>query len=751
MHPLREALPSLETVHGPVRTMVHCARKPKPVPKSVVELVKILPRFGKGEAWESLCRDFPGIQVYFSDYGINERGFGFLLNHLDSEQIDNVVEQTENRINIICSDDFKIIALKTAATTIETCRAKFQEHAKFQELSSSTLSNKSEGKYYRNLIDNFMDILDRFGSRREHTLIGRNRARHHRLHWEPGLLEKAKYFLEHIKPEEKERIELAVKRRNKNVSAPKPSGVPSPFSGTLRYIHENPDYLINTSKAFSNPSNSIADKVCDKNLSIHLLKKIVNIETGELTATGEKLISNADPQTRRLIRANFKLRFRVPSTPAAETASPCPSGSPLTGSTMLRPMIRSFPDSREKCAATTNPRRPSTRPLPRPSAKPAPTTPPITTDSPMLHPVIRSFPDSREKCAATTSPRRPSTLPPPPASSEASLYYDPYYNPYHGQQYAPPGDSFFSGFSAEVRRHHEPSTPQYPQNSTSTFGDLSSLNEGAYSTRDFDLNTPAEVTQPWRGDGYDDVESAASPERIDVDALPSPQNSSAPAGQELALAEEEWLGDEHLITYVGTIADRLRGQPGADLLNFADPLLVTQLIQGESEQRNNAMYHIIGRGGPIVFLPVNAPDSHWSLLVIDQRTGNAFHYDSLVSPGDARNAVHTRQYQLASRAARAMGITGPVQGMPIARQRDGHSCGDHVLQATEQLAQSVIAGTFGQPGTMDLSDLQTDRGLIADTIANATADRNAEPPPPRPERTKGQRRKTRNGGSSSNR
>ncbi len=273
MHPLREALPSLETVHGPVRTMVHCARKPKPVPKSVVELVKILPRFGKGEAWESLCRDFPGIQVYFSDYGINERGFGFLLNHLDSEQIDNVVEQTENRINIICSDDFKIIALKTAATTIETCRAKFQEHAKFQELSSSTLSNKSEGKYYRNLIDNFMDILDRFEAGESIPSLAETVPGITGFIGNQGFSKKAKYFLEHIKPEEKERIELAVKRRNKNVSAPKPSGVPSPFSGTLRYIHENPDYLINTSKAFSNPSNSIADKVCDKNLSIHLLKK----------------------------------------------------------------------------------------------------------------------------------------------------------------------------------------------------------------------------------------------------------------------------------------------------------------------------------------------------------------------------------------------------------------------------------------------------------------------------------------------
>ncbi|PVY64347.1 type III effector protein XopD [Paracidovorax citrulli] len=708
--------------------MVHCARKPKPVPKSVVELVKILPRFGKGEAWESLCRDFPGIQVYFSDYGINERGFGFLLNHLDSEQIDNVVEQTENRINIICSDDFKIIALKTAATTIETCRAKFQEHAKFQELSSSTLSNKSEGKYYRNLIDNFMDILDRFEAGESIPSLAETVPGITGFIGNQGFSKKAKYFLEHIKPEEKERIELAVKRRNKNVSAPKPSGVPSPFSGTLRYIHENPDYLINTSKAFSNPSNSIADKVCDKNLSIHLLKKIVNIETGELTATGEKLISNADPQTRRLIRANFKLRFRVPSTPAAETASPAHQ-EPSHGQHYAAPNDSFFSGFSGEVRRYHEPSTPQYPPAAPAFSEAGPYHAPYYYGQPYAPPGDSFFSGFSGEVRRHYEPPTPQYPPATPASSEASLYYDPYYNPYHGQQYAPPGDSFFSGFSAEVRRHHEPSTPQYPQNSTSTFGDLSSLNEGAYSTRDFDLNTPAEVTQPWRGDGYDDVESAASPERIDVDALPSPQNSSAPAGQELALAEEEWLGDEHLITYVGTIADRLRGQPGADLLNFADPLLVTQLIQGESEQRNNAMYHIIGRGGPIVFLPVNAPDSHWSLLVIDQRTGNAFHYDSLVSPGDARNAVHTRQYQLASRAARAMGITGPVQGMPIARQRDGHSCGDHVLQATEQLAQSVIAGTFGQPGTMDLSDLQTDRGLIADTIANATADRNAEPPP----------------------
>lgn len=214
-----------------------------------------------------------------------------------------------------------------------------------------------------------------------------------------------------------------------------------------------------------------------------------------------------------------------------------------------------------------------------------------------------------------------------------------------------------------------------------------------------------------------------------MDALPSPQDPSTPAARPSGPSETEWLGDEHLIAYMGTIADRLEGQPNAELLNFANPLLVGQLIQGDRAQRQNAMHQIMATGGPIIFLPVNAPNSHWSLLVIDQRNGDAFHYDSMVRPQDAAQAVDTRQYELARDAARAMDVYTPVRGMPIARQRDGHSCGDHVLQAMDILAHSVVNGTFGQQHTMDLSDIETDRGLIADTIANASAARTAEPIP----------------------
>ena len=141
------------------------------------------------------------------------------------------------------------------------------------------------------------------------------------------------------------------------------------------------------------------------------------------------------------------------------------------------------------------------------------------------------------------------------------------------------------------------------------------------------------------------------------------------------------------------------------------------------------MHQIMARGGPVIFLPVNDPNSHWSLLVIDQRNGDAFHYDSLVRPQDAAQAVNTNQYRLARAAAQAMDVYTPVRGMPIAQQRDGHSCGDHVLQAMDILAHSVIDGTFGQSRTMDLRSIETDRGLIADTIANGSAARAAEPAP----------------------
>ncbi|ARU24601.1 diaminopimelate decarboxylase (plasmid) [Ralstonia solanacearum] len=319
---------------------------------------------------------------------------------------------------------------------------------------------------------------------------------------------------------------------------------------------------------------------------------------------------------------------------------------------------------------------------------------------------------------------------------------------------------------------HEVTGPyQSPQPSASdTFSGLSSFNQPAYHDREFDLNTPQEVTQPWyqtpsppqspqssvglpRSDWsgwqwdmntpqhevtgpyqspqawhepvhYDMQAStepsatpAVSPERIVVEDAPSPH--AAQATGLAGLTATSWLGDEHINAYMQVLSRQLEGQHNAELLNFADPLQVEMLISGDETQKASVLRRLAGKHtAPIVFLPINDTNRHWSLLVIDRRSKQAFHYDSSISPDEARKATYTRQYQLAQQAATAMGIKASVRGKPIARQQDGHSCGDHVLRGIELLAHRVIDGTFDQ-GDMDLRDIAPDRTLIADVIAHA--------------------------------
>ncbi|AVS93637.1 hypothetical protein C8246_19865 [Paracidovorax avenae] len=708
MHPLRDALPSLEIAHSPIQSSVHRMRAPAPQSTRLENhpiLFEALPHYGNGENWQTLQQKFPGIGKYLTPYGITDHTSTTVVAHLNSAERHHLKNQATKRIEILYSGKDRDLAIEYLedAFSNEKIREKTQHQAAIQE-EKLGVTLKSEREFFRKIIEDFLEIIDRFEAGEAMKSLSDTIPNINSYIKGDGYTKKSSEFIKHLTPREKERIDRAFENRAKSQAyTPSIRKEPPPqaskpnrrkkLNAILATIKNNPHILLEISQRFSDPRKS-AEEVCGKFLTQESLEKLFDRLNGDLTETGELVISNAEPHIQAAIRANFKLRFQNASPSAYEAPAPeiypYPSENPYPG---LDPYQHPYYGQHY--------------------------LPP--SDS-----FFSGFSDELQR----KYPQAPATPQYPPATPTFSDLV-PYQAPYYGQHYVPPGESIFSGFSGELQRrgyHPEPATPQYPQISTSTF-DLSSLNEGAYSARDFDLNTPSEVTQPWLGDGYYGVTPATSPERIDVDALPSPQEPSTPAARPSGPSETEWLGDEHLIAYMGTIADRLEGLPNAELLNFANPLLVGQLIQGDRSQRQNAMHQIMARGGPIIFLPVNDPNSHWSLLVIDQRNGDAFHYDSLVRPQDAAQAVDTKQYELARDAARAMDVYTPVRGMPIARQRDGHSCGDHVLQAMDMLAHSVVNGTFGQPHTMDLSGIETDRGLIADTIANASAARAAEAAP----------------------
>ncbi|MEB1722725.1 Ulp1 family isopeptidase [Xanthomonas campestris pv. campestris] len=121
---------------------------------------------------------------------------------------------------------------------------------------------------------------------------------------------------------------------------------------------------------------------------------------------------------------------------------------------------------------------------------------------------------------------------------------------------------------------------------------------------------------------------------------------------------------------------------------------------------------------PIVFLPINQPNFHWSLLVVDRRNKDAaaaYYYDSMAQ-------TQPQQRYLADMAAYHLGLDyKEIHEMPTAIQPDGYSCGDHVLTGIETLAHRVIDGTFDSADGRDLSEIAPGRGLITDRLAQAQA------------------------------
>ncbi|WP_414428917.1 Ulp1 family isopeptidase, partial [Xanthomonas campestris] len=188
--------------------------------------------------------------------------------------------------------------------------------------------------------------------------------------------------------------------------------------------------------------------------------------------------------------------------------------------------------------------------------------------------------------------------------------------------------------------------------------------------RKFDLNTPQEEEEPGNYDTHTPMGySAMSPERIDVDNLPEPQD--VPDPELPPVTATSWLLDGHLRAYTDDLARRLQGQPNADLLHFADSQVVTMLSSKDRDQQARARRLLAGDDvPPIVFLPINQPNAHWSLLVVDRRDSDAvaaYHYDSMAQ-------TQPQQRYLADMAAYHLGLDHEqTQEMPTAIQPDGYS------------------------------------------------------------------------------
>lgn len=687
-HPLAGAPPPSRALPSAADSPVHRMRTfpPRMAPlESHPILAEALPRYGKGESWDQLLCDFPDIRRYLTPYGLSEHTARSVVVQLDDRGVRDLRKHVESRIEALYHGKDRDLAMECLHDALsddyrQERIEKFQRQQAREAEKAERVFHK-EKEFFRTFIQGFLDVIDRFESGEPIGGLKNDLPNIGSYIKSDGFAKHSTGLLQYLTPEESQRIQRAFKRRNGAPAMPAQPGGNAPslpkLNGALSALQNDPQFVLEISKRFSDRTRPIEAGVCDVFVTPYTLSRIVNKRTGDLTPTGERVIANADARTRAAIRANFKLRFQ--DIPASRTDAPAP------------------PIHRHDSPPTTSLFSGFSEELRRKGLVQEPATPQYPPEAP--------------------------AMPLPSASTAAS------------RAHAPPTDSFFSDLTDDRRRMGylpEPATPQYPaQSPSSTFAGLSSLDGGAFASPAGDPGSPPEVTQRWHEDDPLVPEPSAGlwtvrtgrPERIDVDALPSPPEPGSPQVRDHQLSAGQWLSDEHMNAYMEALARRLEGMPRAELLNFANPLHVGLLYRSDMGDRHRGLRYITARNdAPLVFLPIHNPHppAHWSLLVIDRRAGAAFHYDSLVHPHAAAAAVDTAQYRRASIAAWGMGIHTPVRGVPIARQRDGNSCGDHVLQAIDVLAHRVIDGTF-TPENMDLSGIAPDRRLLADDIAHASA------------------------------
>lgn len=401
---------------------------------------------------------------------------------------------------------------------------------------------------------------------------------------------------------------------------------------------------------------------------------MVDEETGELTRLGEAVISGASQGIQTAIRANFRMRYQQ---------TDLPPNSP--------------PQAFHRPEETWNPKTPAGSSYSSYSSL----IPPTPSGGWPQNASGEWYPDTPADSSYRAWPARPEA---------SSSTFDDLESLDSRRNYS------YREFDLNTPQEIEQPGWQYAtpaQSTDSTFGGLSSM---SHYGREFDLNTPQEEEEPWDYGTQTPVgHSAMSPERIDVDNLPSPQDVADPELPQVT--DTSWLLDGHLRAYTDDLARRLRGQPNAHLLHFADSQVVTMLSSADPEQQARALRLLVGDDvPPIVFLPINQPNAHWSLLVVDRRNKDAvaaYHYDSMAQ-------TQPQQRYLADMAAYHLGLDyEQTHEMRTAIQPDGYSCGDHVLTGIEVLARRVVDGTFDYAGGRDLSDIEPDRDLIRDRLAQA--------------------------------
>ncbi|MGM9490386.1 Ulp1 family isopeptidase [Ideonella sp. YS5] len=313
-----------------------------------------------------------------------------------------------------------------------------------------------------------------------------------------------------------------------------------------------------------------------------------------------------------------------------------------------------------------------------------------------------------------------------------------------------PMDSTFSGLSSigSVSSLGSPRDPgvnasavgRHPAPADSTFDGLSSIGSVSSpgSRRDFDLNTPAIEEPPApAGSAFDSLSSIAPLSRLgggrSVDPGTPSQEVTGPARAAPAigdvdrrvvhasaaarLASDPWLGDEDIHRYATValhrIADEIgpRGHAMLGQLAVANPAQTALMLDGDAAQRADVLQHLTA---PIVFLPVNGANRHWSLLVVDRASGQAVHYDSLIHPMRIAEAASTAQFRRARDAAVHFGIA-QTAAMPTAPQNDGHSCGDHVAAGIEELARRLLNRGF-QGVSLDLRGIVPSRARVIELV-----------------------------------
>ncbi|MGF6483096.1 Ulp1 family isopeptidase [Paraburkholderia sp. JPY419] len=246
----------------------------------------------------------------------------------------------------------------------------------------------------------------------------------------------------------------------------------------------------------------------------------------------------------------------------------------------------------------------------------------------------------------------------------------------------------------------------WPVGADSAYEGLSPFTALPGSGQEACADTPSEVAGP----------SRPAQENADVDDYPSPQ-TAPPGVAARRLAHEPWLHDDDLHHYNQVAIQRIAQELGPDgyqrltgTLDIADPLQVQQLDEGSAQKRAEVLQHF---NAPILFLPLNHANRHWSLLVINRPAQQAFHYDSKIPPGSAHMANDTAQFEVARRVANVLNAGTPM-GMPMALQPDDNTCGDHVLAGIETLARRIMASPGNVP--MDLSDIQPSREHIVASL-----------------------------------